>query len=98
MSLSNYTDKSKLLMSSGLTVSEFESKARDITREIYSRAFQKGLPMYYKDARTKEASHFIRANPDGSEDLVSFIQMKREYLFIQPLASAGEGYWSEITP
>ncbi|MBT1712410.1 hypothetical protein KK062_29480 [Fulvivirgaceae bacterium PWU5] len=92
----NSPDKSEISLSSGLTLSQFESKTREITRKLYSDAFQKGLPMYYKDGRTKDASHFVRANPDGSEDLVSFNPAKREYAFIQQLASAGKGYWSDL--
>lgn len=88
--------KSEITLSSGSTLSQFESKTREITRKLYSDAFKKGLPMYYKDGRTKEASHFIRANPDGSEDLVSFDPTEREYTFIQHLAPAGKGYWSDL--
>lgn len=89
-------DKSELLFPSGLTVAQFESEAREVTRKLYADAFQKGIPMYYKDDRTKEASHFVRANPDGSEDLVSFDPSKRSYSFLQQLAPAGKGYWSDL--
>lgn len=90
------SDKSEIVLSSGLTLSQFEKRAQEITNKLYSDAFQKGLPMYYKDDRTQESSHFVRANPDGSEDLVSFDPDKREYSYIKLLVPAGKGYWSHL--
>lgn len=88
--------KPEIVLASGLTLPQFESKTLEITSKLYSDAFHKGLPMYYKDHRTQESAYFVRANPDGSEDLVSFNPEKREYSFIKQLAPAGKGYWSHL--
>jgi hypothetical protein len=90
--------KSETVLSSGRTVTETEEEAQKITDNLYADAFRKGIPMFYKDDRSKTLTHFIRANPDGSEDLVNFDVAKGEYTLIKNLLSSGAGYWSYLLP
>lgn len=88
--------KSGTILSSGRTVTETEAEVQKITDKLYTDAFSKGIPMFYKDDRSKDLTQFIRANPDGSEDLVNFDASKGEYTLIKNLVSSGAGYWSYL--
>jgi hypothetical protein len=88
--------KEKTLLANELNSLQVEEEACRITDSLYIEAFSKGIPMFYKDNRVQEAKEFIRANPDGSEDLVNFDSANREYSFIKKLASAGKGRWSHL--
>lgn len=86
--------KGEMVFDSGLNGVRVEEEARKIIEKLYADAFSKGIPMYYRDVRTKGTKHFIRANPDGSEDFVSFSLPEREYVLIKNLFPSGNGYWS----
>jgi hypothetical protein len=86
--------KEEIVFSSGLNGLQVEEEAKKITDALYMDAFSKGIPMFYQDERTKGVTQFIRANPDGSEDLVNFDSIKKEYFLIRNLALAGKGQWS----
>lgn len=88
--------KKETVLSSGRTAFEIEAEAQIITDKLYADAFSKGIPMFYKDDRAASSTQFIRANPDGSEDLVDFDSTKREYTLLRKLVSAGKGYWSYL--
>jgi len=90
--------KDEVIFDSGLNGVQLEEAAKTITDKLYVDAFSKGLPMYYKDARTKDTKQFIRASPDGSEDLVSLNLHDRDYTVIQNLLPPGKGYWSRLIP
>src|SRR5690606_975293 len=85
------------LMPSGLTVAETNEKTARLTEEIHKEAFSKGIPMFYRDERAKTPKEFIRANPDGSEDLVSYDLATRSYSVLKSLLPAGKGYWSKLS-
>lgn len=89
-------NKDEIILSSGRTIRETEDEGQRITDRLYLEAFRKGIPMFYKDVRTTGASQFVRANPDGSEDLVEFNSEKREYIFLERLAQPGKGHWSYL--
>jgi len=57
------------LMPNGLTVAETNREMAKTTEELYKNAFSKGLPLFYRDERTNTPGEFVRANPDGSEDI-----------------------------
>ncbi|NOT74976.1 MAG: hypothetical protein HOP08_08600 [Cyclobacteriaceae bacterium] len=88
--------KNETILSSGRTVTETEAEVQKITDKLYADAFSKGIPMFYKDGRSTDLTQFIRANPDGSEDLVNFDATKGEYTLIKNLVSSGAGYWSYL--
>lgn len=85
------------LMPNGLTVAETNEKTAKLTEEIHNEAFSKGIPMFYRDERAKAPKEFIRANPDGSEDLVSYDMATRSYSVLKSLLPAGKGYWSKLS-
>ncbi|CAN5517769.1 hypothetical protein BH10BAC4_BH10BAC4_23580 [soil metagenome] len=90
--------KNETIFSSGRTVTETEVEAQKITDKLYADAFSKGIPMFYKDCRSRDLTQFIRANPDGSENLVHFDVSKGEYTFIKSLVSSSARYWSYLLP
>ncbi|WP_157278554.1 hypothetical protein [Olivibacter sitiensis] len=85
------------LMPNGLTVAETNEKTAKITEDIHREAFSMGVPMFYRDERAKAPKEFIRANPDGSEDLVSYDMATRSYSVLKSLLPAGKGYWSKLS-
>lgn len=94
--LQDNTDQSEIVLPNDKTIGETELEAQTITRTLYAEAFRKGIPMFYKDQRTPKPKEFVRANPDGSEDLVCFDAQTRSYTIIRNLATAGKGYWSYL--
>jgi hypothetical protein len=91
-----YEVKTKTVLSNGRTVAEVEIEAKKITDNLYADAFSRGISLYYKDERTKNSTEFIRANPNGSEDLVIFDLIAREYSLVKNLVPAGQGRWSHV--
>ena len=89
-------EKSSPNMPSDLTVSESNARAMRTTENLYMEAFAKGVAMYYRDERAKPPKEFIRANPDGSEDLVSFDALTRTYSLIKQMVPAGQGRWAYL--
>lgn len=90
------TPKSEIMLPHGKTIVETEHDAFVLTRAMYAETFRKGVPMFYRDNRVKSSHGFVRANPDGSEDLVSFDDLTRSYTLIRNLAPAGKGYWADL--
>ncbi len=86
--------KNETILSSGRTIWETEAEAQKIISKLYADTFGKGIPLFYKDERTKILTQFIRANPDGSEDLVNFDSANREYEFLKNLVPKRQGHWS----
>ncbi|AFL85812.1 hypothetical protein Belba_3305 [Belliella baltica DSM 15883] len=85
------------LMPNGLTVAGTNEKTAELTEKIHRKAFSMGVPMFYRDERAKAPKEFIRANPDGSEDLVSYDLATRSYSVLKSLLPAGKGYWSKLS-
>lgn len=98
--LSSQADPSrnKDVMSNGQTIAETNKTTALITEELYTYAFRKGVPMFYRDNRVKSAKQFIRANPDGSEDLVTYNLEERSYRLVKNLLPPGKGFWSYLIP
>lgn len=88
--------ETEIILSHGKTVVESETDALVLTRALYADAFRKGVPMFYRDKRVHDSNEFARANPDGSEDLVSFDALTRSYTLIRNLAPAGKGFWADL--
>ncbi|NOT74409.1 MAG: hypothetical protein HOP08_05730 [Cyclobacteriaceae bacterium] len=88
--------KKKTLLSSGRTVTETEEEAQKIIDKLHINAFSKGIPMFYNDNRTDASTQFIRANPDGSEDLVNFNSANGEYTLLSNLVPIRKGRWSQV--
>jgi len=87
---------SVIMLPHGKTIVETEQDALELTRAMYADAFRKGVPMFYRDKRVQSSHEFVRANPDGSDDLVSFDAATRSYTLIKNLALAGKGFWADV--
>lgn len=83
-----------IMLPHGKTIAETEQDAFVLTRAMYANGFRKGVPMFYRDKRVRSSQEFVRVNPDGSEDLVSFDVSTRSYTLIKNLALAGKGFWA----
>ncbi len=88
--------ESVIMLPNGKTIAETEQDAFELTRAMYAAAFRKGVPMFYRDKRVQFSHEFVRANPDGSEDLVSFDAASRSYTLIKNLTLAGKGFWANV--
>lgn len=84
------------IMPNGLTLAESNKRMAKATEDLHRSAFERGIPMYYRDERTNPPKEFVRANPDGSEDLVSLDLDTDQYSLIKRLAQPGKGYWSYL--
>lgn len=62
------------------------------------KAFSKGVSMDFLDERVKSKDQSIRANPDGSENLVELDINTREWHLLTPLVGAGQGRWVYLYP
>ena len=89
---------SQPILPNGLTIAETNNITAIATERLYMDAFDKQIPMFYRDGRLKNPKEFIRANPDGSEDLVSYDIEKRDYTLVKKLMPPGKGYWSYLIP
>ncbi|MGJ1203833.1 hypothetical protein ACR779_03610 [Sphingobacterium lactis] len=85
------------LMPNGSTVAETNEKTAKLTEEIHREAISRDVPMFYRDERARATKEFVRANPDGSEDLVSYDMATRSYSVLKPLLPVGKGYWSKLS-
>lgn len=83
------------ILPNGHTIAETNKMAAKVTEDIHREAFSKGVPMFYRDERTKD-KEFVRANPDGSEDLVYLDLQTDEYILMKNLLGPGKGYWSYL--
>jgi len=86
------------ILPNGSTIAEDDQRAALLTDELYKNAFKKGIPMFYRDERAKGPKEFIRANPDGSEDLVSYKLENRSYSLLKNLLPPGKGHFSYLSP
>jgi hypothetical protein len=78
----------------GLSLQQTNDRAEQAVINLHRDAFSKGVPMYYRDLRATPPKEFIRANPDGSEDLVSLDLSTAEYTLIRQLVPQGKGSWA----
>lgn len=92
----NTLEKVETVFASGLNRLQVEEEAKRIADKLYTDAFRMGIPMFYKDDRIEDVKQFIRANPDGSEDLVTMDPLDKKFSLIKKLASAGQGRWSYL--
>lgn len=88
--------KEEYHLSSGRSIKEVERSSRNRIETIYIDAFAKGLPRYYKDDRCTNKKNLIRANPDGSEDLIDFDWKTREEVLVRHLVPTGQGKFAYL--
>jgi outer membrane receptor for ferric coprogen and ferric-rhodotorulic acid len=84
-------DKNTFILPNWRTIAETEQLHNERIKAVYAEYWSKGVSPKYQDERCNEATLFVAANQDGSEDLVRFEPETRTYTHIQRLAEAGKG-------
>ncbi len=73
-------------LSNGKTIMEINNAVHDEVERIYLEAWAKGISVpYFEEGKT------FLANPDGSDDEVSFDINTRKYTIIRRIAEPGKG-------
>ena len=85
------------MLTNGLTIAETNKAGAKLTEELYQHAFEKGIPMYYQDNRTKDPDEFIRANPDGSEDLIFYDFENDNRTLVKKLVPPAKGKFAHLS-
>lgn len=88
-------NKDTFLLPNGRTIAETEQLHNERIKTVYAEYWSKGISPKYQDERCAEATLFIAANQDGSEDLVRFNPENRTYAHIRRLAEARKGNFLE---
>lgn len=73
-------------LSNGKTIREINNAVHDEVERIYLEAWAKGISVPYF-----EGKKVFLANPDGSDDEVTFDMNTRKYTVIQQVAAPGKG-------
>jgi hypothetical protein len=87
--------KNEYKLPSGLTIEQMEEHSAKKGDEIYIQAFAAGHPRYYIDERCGK-EQVIRANADGSEDLVYMDWRTGDEMLISRLVEKGKGKFSYL--
>jgi len=84
------------ILPSGLTPKQAEEEGRRRVEVDYLEAFALGLSRYYEDERCSGERETIRANADGSEDLVDYEWETRKATLLKRLQPAGMGKYAYL--
>lgn len=84
-----YAEIEKIKLSNGKTIKEVNEEVRKEVERIYLEGWAKGISIPFWD---KEGNYYL-ANPDGSEDLVSYDINTRSYQIISRTADKGKPYY-----
>lgn len=79
-------------LSNGKTIKEVNEEVRKEVERIYLEGWAKGISIPFWD---KEGNYYL-ANPDGSEDLVSYDINTRSYQIISRTADKGKGRYAYL--
>ncbi len=80
------------ILPNGKTIRQTEEEVNREIENIYLEGWSKGVSIPFWD---KEGNFYL-ANPDGSEDLVSFDMDKRKYTVLSRIAEAGKGRYAYL--
>ena len=87
-----YAEIEKIKLSNGKTIKEVNEEVRKEVERIYLEGWAKGISIPFGD---KEGNYYL-ANPDGSEDLVSYDINTRSYQIILRTADKGKGRYAYL--
>lgn len=87
-----YAEIENIKLSNGKTIKEVNEEVRKEVERIYSEGWAKGISIPFWD---KEGNYYL-ANPDGSEDLVSYDINTRSYQIISRTADKGKGRYAYL--
>lgn len=81
-----------ITLPNGKKATEVYKEVKQEVENIYLEGWSKGVSIPFWD---KEGNFYL-ANPDGSEDLVSFDMDKRKYTVLSRIAEAGKGRYAYL--
>lgn len=87
-----YAEIENIVLSNGKTVKQINSEVRQEVEHIYLEGWAKGISVPFWD----DKGNFYMANPDGSEDLISYDINTRSYQIITRTAQAGQGRFAYL--
>lgn len=87
-----YSEIEHIRLANGKTVKEANYDAQREIERIYQESWAKGVSVPFWD----EKGNIFLANPDGSEDRVSFEVKTRTYHVIDRIAQAGQGRYAYL--
>ncbi len=87
-----YEDIESWKLSNGKSIKEINNHVHDEVEKIYLDSWAKGIAVPYFD----EDGNIFLANPDGSDDAVSFDGKTREYKILKRVAAPGQGKMSYL--
>lgn len=87
-----YSEIEQIRLSNGKTVKEANHDAHNEIERIYLESWAKGVSVPFWD----DHGNIFLANPDGSEDKVSFESNTRTYQVIARTAQAGQGRYAYL--
>ncbi len=89
--------KKTTYLPNGLSVAETECRMNERIADLYVELWERGLTPKYRDARCKSDKEIIRANADGSEDLLLFNSNDKTYTLLRQLSPEGQGRLTALT-
>ncbi|MGL5958196.1 MAG: xenobiotic reductase B, partial [Phocaeicola sp.] len=81
-----------IVLSNGKTIKEINKEVKQEVERIYLEGWGKGIAIPFRD----NSDNIYLANPDGSEDLVTFDRKKRSYQIISRIAEKGKGRYAYL--
>ena len=87
-----YKEIENIKLSNGKTIKQVNDEVRKEMERIYLEGWAKGISIPFKD----EKGNIYLANPDGSEDLVSFNRKERSYQILSRVAQVGQGRYAYL--
>jgi hypothetical protein len=86
-----------VLLPTNHTTEQANAPMLAMAEEAFRLVFAMGQPYYYNDGRCGNPGELIRANPDGSEDLVACNFAQGGMYVIKQLAAPGSGQFAYLT-
>jgi hypothetical protein len=91
-----YMDINNITLPNGKTLKESDVLAKANQEDLYTETFAKGHYIIYFDQGCP-VGHAIRANSDGSEDLLNHDEVHNQIL-VKRLAEKGNGKYAYLCP
>ncbi len=83
-------ETNKIILPNGMTISEAQAASSKHTEHLHMEKFAKGHYVIYSDERSPKGN-FIRANANGSEDLMTYDPVSKREVVVKRLSDAGKG-------
>ena len=84
------------ILPSGLSLNQAEEEGFKLVEAEYIKSFISGHSRYYSDERSAGKKQSIRANADGSEDLIEFDRQTGNETLIRNLVPVGKGKYAYL--